>query len=168
LGHRRRAALPGQYFTYNYARVGDTNIARSANNVYAGRDGNVYRNDGGRWQKYGNGNWNNVDRSQAQQRASQARSSDTFQSLDRDAAARNLGDQRFSQFRSDGGFGDRSFFGGDFSSRFGGGGFGGSDRTFGGGDRSFGGFGGFHSGGFGGFGGGFGGFRGGGFGGFRR
>ena len=40
------------------------------------------------------------------------------------------------------------FSGGDFSSRFGGGG-------FGGGDRSFGGFSGFHSGGFGGFGGGF-------------
>jgi len=83
---------------------------------------------------------------------SQARSSGDFQSLDRDASARDLGDQRFCQFRSDGGFGDRSFSGGDFGSRFGGGG-------FGGGDRSFGSFSGFHSGGFGGFGGRFGGFR---------
>ena len=147
--------------TYNYNRVGDITIGRSGNNVYASRDGNVYKNDSGQWQKYDNGNWNNVDRSQAQQRVSQARSSDTFQSLDRDASARNLGDQSFSQFRSEGGFGDHSLFGGDFASRFGGGGGGG----FGGGDRSFGGFSGFHGGGFGGFGGGF---RGGGFGGFRR
>jgi len=82
-----------------------------------------------------------------------------------EALARDLGGQHFSQFRSDGGFADHSFSGGDFSSRFGGGGFGGGDRSFGGGDRSFGGFSGFHGGGFGGFGGGFGGGR---FGGFRR
>ena len=143
--------------TYNYARVGNTTVARSGNNVYAGRDGNVYRNENGQWQKNESGNWNNVDRSQAQQRVSQARSSDSFQSLDRDSSARLAGDQSFSQFRSDGGFSDRSFSGGDFASRFGGGG-------FGGGDRSFGSFGGFHGGGFGGFGGGFGGR----FGGFRR
>jgi hypothetical protein len=127
--------------TYNYARVGNTTVARSGNNVYAGRDGNVYRNQNGQWQRNDGGDWNNVDRTQA-------RSSDSLQSLDRDASARDLGDQRFSQFRSDAGFGDRSFSGGDFGSRFGGGG-------FGGGDRSFGGFGGFHGGGFGGFGGGF-------------
>ena len=143
--------------TYNYNRVGDNTVARSGNNVYASHDGNVYKKDGDQWQKYDNGNWNNVNRSQAQQRVSQARSSDSFQSLDRDSSARAAGDQSFSQFRSDRGFGDRSFSGGDFASRFGGGG-------FGGGDRSFGGFGGFHGGGFGGFGGGF---RGG-FGGFRR
>ena len=142
--------------TYNYARVGNTTVARSGNNVYAGHDGNVYRNENGQWQKNESGNWNNVNRSQAQQRASQARSSDSSQSLDRDSSARSAGDQSFSQFRSDGGFSDHSFSGGDFASRFGGGG-------FGGGDRSFGGFSGFHGGGFGGFGGGF---RGGG--GFRR
>jgi len=148
--------------TYNYNRVGDNTVARSGNNVYASHDGNVYRKSGDQWQHYSNGDWNNVNRSQAQQRVGQARSSDSFQSLDRDSAARSEGDQRFSQFRSDGGFGDRSFSGGDFASRFGGGG-------FGGGDRSFGGFSGFHGGGFGGFGGGFGGrFGGGGFGGFRR
>ena len=137
--------------TYNYTRVGNTTVARSGNNVYAGHDGNAYRNENGQWQKNENGSWNDVNRSQAQQRVSQARSSDSFQSLDRDSAARADGDQRFSQFRSDGGFADRSFGGGDFSSRFGGGG-----------DRSFGRF---HGGGFGGFGGGFGGGR---FGGFRR
>jgi hypothetical protein len=149
--------------TYNYNRVGDTTVARSGGNVYASRDGNVYRKQSGEWQHY-NGNtasWDNMNRlesgiSKAQtQRAS---GDGLFQSLDRDSSARDLGDERFSQFRSDGGFGDRSFSGGDFASRFGGGG-------FGGGDRSFGGFGGFHGGGFGGFGGGF---RGGGFGGFRR
>ena len=131
--------------TYNYARVGNTRVARSGNNVFAGHDGNVYRNENGQWQRNDHGSWNDLDRSQA-------RSSDSFQSLDRDASARDLGDQRFSQFRSDSGFGDRSFSSGDFSSRFGGGGLGGG-----------GGFGGFHGGGFGGFGGGFGGFRGGGF-----
>jgi hypothetical protein len=138
--------------TYNYNRVGDNTVARSGNNVYAGHDGNVYRKNGDQWQHYSNGNWNDVNRSQAQQRVSQARSSGGFQSLDHDAQARDLGDQRFSQFRSDGGFGDHSFSGGDFASRFGGGG-----------DRSFGGFSGFHGGGFGGFGGGFGGRFGGGF-----
>jgi hypothetical protein len=141
--------------TYNYNRVGDNTVARSGNNVYASHDGNVYKKDGDQWQKYDNGSWNNVNRSQAQQRVSQARSSGDFQSLDRDSQARAAGDQSFSQFRSDGGFGDRSFSGGDFASRFGGGG-----------DRSFGGFSGFHGGGFGGFGGGFGGRFGGG--GFRR
>ena len=90
--------------TYNYARVGNTTVTRSGSNVYAGRDGNVYRNENGQWQKNESGNWNNVDRSQAQQRVSQARSSDSFQSLDRDSSARLAGDQSFSQFRSDGGF----------------------------------------------------------------
>ena len=59
--------------TYNYARVGNTTVARSGNNVYAGHDGNAYRNENGQWQKNESGNWNNVNRSQAQQRASQAR-----------------------------------------------------------------------------------------------
>ena len=144
--------------TYNYTRVGNTTVVGSGNknNVYASHDGNAYRNENGQWQKNENGSWNNVNTSQAQQRASQARSSGSTPSLDRDSAARADGEQRFSQFRSEGGFGDRSFSGGDFASRFGGGGFGGGDRSFGG----------FHGGGFAGFGGGFGG--GGRFGGFRR
>ena len=120
--------------TYNYNRVGDTRVTRSGDNVYASRDGNVYRKSGDQWQHYSNDSWNNVDRSQAQQRVSQARSSGDLQSLDRDASARDLGDQRFSQFRSDGGFGDRSF--GSFSG-FHGGGFGGFGGGFGG---RFGGF----------------------------
>lgn len=143
--HWSSATVTTHSGTYNYNRVGDTRVVRSGDNVYAGRDGNVYRQQNGQWQKYDSGSWNNVDRSQAQQRVSQARSGDTLQSLDRDSSARDLGDQRYSQFRSDGGFGDRSFSGGDFSGRYGG-------------DYS-----GFHGGGFGGFGGGF---RGGG--GFRR
>ena len=88
--------------TYNYARVGNTTVSRSGSNVYAEHDGNVYRNENGQWQKNESGNWNNVNTSQAQQRASQARSSDSFQSLDRDSSARAAGDQSFSQFRSDG------------------------------------------------------------------
>jgi hypothetical protein len=148
--------------TYNYNRVGDTTVARSGGNVYASRDGNVYRKQSGEWQHYnGNtGSWDNMNRLESgigKAQAQRASGGGQFQSLDRDSSARDLGDQRFGQFRSDGGFGDQSFSGGDFASRFGGGG-------FGGGDRSFGGFSGFHGGGFGGFGGGFGGR----FGGFRR
>ncbi|MFN8006197.1 MAG: hypothetical protein U0V70_04065 [Terriglobia bacterium] len=98
----------------------------SGNNVYAGKDGNIYKKDSsGSWQKYNNGSWNTVDtsaaRQQAQQKAqnsgvtrdslsqnAQSRtsqtssrpssvSSDTMSGLNREASARQRGEQQVNR-----------------------------------------------------------------------
>ena len=63
-----------------FARNQNTTLARQGNNVYATHDGNVYKNTGSGWQHYNSGsnNWNNVNTTQAQQRAQQSR--DQYQS----------------------------------------------------------------------------------------
>ncbi len=160
--------------TYNYAHAGHTTgVKGPGGNTYADHNGNVYRKQDGQWQHYQNGSWNNVNTGQARQQASDrisaARQQDPTprsprlqdsQSLDRMQSAREDGQNRFRQFRSEGGFSNlrNSEFFNDLRGRSGDGGLGG-DR-FGGGQLSS-----FRGGGFGGFGGGFrgGGFRGGGF-----
>ena len=95
-------------------------VAKGANNnVYAGKDGNIYKeNSSGGWSKYENGQWNTV---QPPQRAPQAQSagrvsgtdlstqsprssgkmsSETYQQLNQDAAARRQGNVRGQQQRS--------------------------------------------------------------------
>ncbi|HET7365798.1 MAG TPA: carbohydrate-binding family V/XII [Burkholderiales bacterium] len=132
-------------------QVGNTTFAKGAgDNVYAGRDGNVYRrNDSGDWQKYdGKGNgWSDVggdrgDRGQgarpdqslpggdrgSQPRASNQLPGETRGSLDRQAQARDVGNQRAQNYRSGGGYGGGGYGGGGRA----GGGFGGGGGRGGG------------------------------------
>jgi hypothetical protein len=67
--------------------------------MYVGHDGNVYKKQGDSWQKYDNGSWNSVNTQQAQDRATQARSTTSTSGFDssqlnRDSAARSEGAQR--------------------------------------------------------------------------
>jgi hypothetical protein len=132
-----------------HSRIGD---------LYAGHEGNVYRFRDGQWQRYEGGGWrpfafHNPEPNHAQAGESfrqgvgtegeglrghepmGERAGGTFgghesvESLNREAAARSLGESRWNDFRSGGGFATNHFGG----------------RGFGGG------FGGFHGGGFGGF-----------------
>jgi hypothetical protein len=159
--------------TYN-SRTGQTNTwnngVPSSNNHYADASGNTYRSTGQGWQQHGAAGW--------------GAASGSTSWADAEQQARSTGESRSNAFASSGGGFDRTGSGGgDWSSRFGSGGFGSSGSSWGsrfgssGGDR-FGGYSGwgdrFSSSSFGDrFGGGsaggrFGGFGGGRFGGFRR
>ena len=122
-GHARTASTT----TYN-ARTGETNSWQTAsvgNNHYADVNGNVYRSTGDGWEQHSSDGW--------------SRNADASSWGDREAQARSNGDNRFSAFSSNAGFGagggDRfasggvgvsdRFSGGGFGGRFGGGGFGG-------------------------------------------
>ena len=122
--HWGRGTVSTYHGNYNYARGRDAAVVRGGDDTYAARDGNVYRKQAGEWQRYNrnSGSWDNMNRleSRINKAQTQRTSGDSFQSLDRDSSARSAGDQSFSQFRSNGGFGDHSFSGGDFASRFGG------------------------------------------------
>jgi hypothetical protein len=88
----------------------------SEGNVYAGKDGNVYRRQDGTWQKYDNGGWSNTDRQPGEvprptDRATTTDRSTTRQQpstvdrstmdqLNRDAAARQQGQQRTTDYGS--------------------------------------------------------------------
>ena len=128
-------------------QVGNTTVAKGANNnVYAGRDGQVYRKDqGGDWQKYnGRGEgWSDVggDRGQGarpdnslpggdrgQPRASNQLPGETRGSLDRQAQARDMGNQRAQASRGGGGYGGGGGFSGGGRGMGGGGGRGGGGR----------------------------------------
>jgi hypothetical protein len=127
-------------------QVGNTTLAKGSgsNNVYAGRDGQVYRNDGGNWQKYEGGagkgqqgNWSDVQRPQGADRPEQRpggrpqtpTGGESINTLDRQAQARNTGEQRAAAARQpSGGFSG----GGGFQ---GGGGFRGGGGMRGGGGR---------------------------------
>jgi hypothetical protein len=80
--------------------TGNTAAGVSASgDMYAGHDGNVYKKQGDSWQKYDNGSWNSVNTQQAQDRATQARSTTSTSGFDssqlnRDSAARSEGAQR--------------------------------------------------------------------------
>ncbi|MFL6571618.1 MAG: carbohydrate-binding family V/XII [Burkholderiales bacterium] len=136
-------------------QVGNTTLAKGSgsNNVYAGRDGEVYRRDeGGGWQKYEGsagkgqgGNWSDVggNRPDAGTRPSQQPAGgnrptqqpaggnraggESINSLDRQAQARQSGEQRAAQARSGGGFQGGGGFSGGGGAR-GGGGRGGGGR----------------------------------------
>ncbi len=109
---------------------GSGGVARTGSgDVYAGKDGNVYRKEGDSWQKYDNGSWSDVNkpqptaeqRSQAQQRATDAGAQArdraaqsgvsagdraTIDQLNKDARARSTGTQRtgdYGSYRSTGG-----------------------------------------------------------------
>ena len=67
-------------------------VARTDDNVYAGKDGNVYKKDStGGWSKYENGGWNNVDTSAAKQNASNARTNAQAQGRSASANSETLG-----------------------------------------------------------------------------
>jgi hypothetical protein len=159
---------------YSTAR-GSGGVAQTANgNTYVDHNGNVYKNSGGSWQSYNNGSWNNVSKpstaaqqyrsptssnsgmsaynqARAQQyRGSATPSSNSMQSLNREASARQYGSmnqQRFQNWQRSGS-NPRSM------GSFGGGGFGGGRYGGGGGFGGRAGGGGFGGGGFGGRGGG--------------
>ena len=140
-------------------QVGNTTLAKGSgsNNVYAGRDGNVYRRDegGGGWQKYeggagkgqGGGTWSDVQRPEggnrpdagtrpSQQPAGGSRpGGESINSLDRQAQARQAGEQRAAAarqpsggFQGGGGFSGGGGFQGGGGARGGGGGRGGGGR----------------------------------------
>lgn len=74
-------------------KIGNTTVARSGDDVYAGRDGNVYRrDDSGNWQQHSSNGWENA--------SPQARSS-----LEGQATARTRGEARAQGFNRTGGFG---------------------------------------------------------------
>jgi uncharacterized membrane protein YgcG len=138
------------------SQVGNTTLAKGSgsNNVYAGRDGNVYRRDeGGGWQKYDGGagkgqggNWSDVggnrpdagnrptqqpaggDRPTQQPAGGSRPGGESINSLDRQAQARQQGEQRAAQARSGGGFQGGGGFSGGGGARGGGGGRGGGGR----------------------------------------
>lgn len=96
----------GEYGTVRHNTGGGT-VARTQDDVYAGKDGNVYRKDSsGSWSKYDNGGWNTVDTSAAKQNASNARnnaqqqrptssvSSDTLSGLNTESMSRQRGNQQ--------------------------------------------------------------------------
>jgi hypothetical protein len=121
-------------------------VAKSGNDVYAGKDGNVYRNSGSGWETYNNGSWSSVQRptpttssgttttarpasSPGQASAAASRPSGfTVQSLDSQMQARQAGTQRSASSA----WGSNSWGGGFDRSGGGGGGFGGGE-SFGGG-----------------------------------
>jgi len=86
----------GDAVSYGAVRGENGGAVRVGNNVYASRDGTVFRYNGdngvgGGWGRYDNrGQWNNVDAGRANQ-------------LNRDASARNMGNQRYNNFNSTGG-----------------------------------------------------------------
>jgi hypothetical protein len=120
-------------------QVGNTTLAKGSgsNNVYAGRDGQVYRNDGGNWQKYEGGagkgqqgNWSEVQRPQGADRPEQRpggrpqtpTGGESINTLDRQAQARNTGEQRAAAARQpSGGFSGGGGFRGGGGMRGGGG-----------------------------------------------
>jgi hypothetical protein len=100
---------PRSYLTKGGARLivrrtggatGNTAVGVSGSgDMYAGHDGNVYKKEGDSWQKYDNGSWSSVSTQQAQDRATQARSTASASGFDssqlnRDSAARSEGAQR--------------------------------------------------------------------------
>jgi hypothetical protein len=74
------------------AQIGNTTVARSGDDVYAGKNGEVYRRDGsGNWQQQSGSGWQNssgADRS----------------TLDRDAGARSAGDARAQGYNRTGSY----------------------------------------------------------------
>jgi hypothetical protein len=143
-----------------------------AGDLYAGHEGNVYRFQGGQWQRYGSQSWEPLESRNADQDRAHGVASlrpragtegeglraheemggraggmlsehESVESLDREATARSLGESRWNDFRSGGGF-NRGGFG---ENHLAGGGFGGGFGAFHGGGFHGGGFGGGHGGG---------------------
>ena len=121
----------GSMAGYRTSEGGRGVVARSGNDLYAGRDGNVYRRDQSGWQKYDQGGWQNVSRPDAGVRQAPGRTGDsrtttrsisgtapshggldrsTMDQLNRDAYSRQRGSANVSRngdWNRGGGYGGR-------------------------------------------------------------